>query len=229
MCHPTDQGHLITHKQCSETCRRIPPLCPRNHSCNKLCRENCGECLVRVEDTRLPCGHFAFSPTCDSVKDDSSRRKLSQRCKEKVLHTFKICGHTCETACGNANCELPLCPELCNRILECGHLCRNKCNSCKSNHSCNQRCERTLFCGHICGRKCHGADPCQPCSEKCSVSCVHSKCAGKCSYVVSYSQCLLHVVVNISFRPSHQHAVFCSVHHVLRTVIGSAFIRESAA
>ena len=190
MCHPTDQGHLITHKQCTEPCRRFPPRCPRNHPCNKLCREDCGECLVRIEDTRLPCGHLAFSPTCDSVRDDSSRKKLSQRCQEKVMHTFTVCGHECETACANANSQLPICPKLCDTMLECGHPCQNKCKSCKAgDHSCKQKCERTLFCGHICGRECHGGDPCPPCHKKCSVSCVHSKCVGKCSNIVS---CRLH-------------------------------------
>ncbi len=127
MCHPTDQGHLITHKQCTEPCRRFPPRCSRNHPCNKLCKEDCGECLVRVEDTCLPCGHYVFSPTCDSVRDDSSRKKLSEICQEKVTHTFTACGHKCETTCANASSQHPICPELCNVMLECGHPCDNKC------------------------------------------------------------------------------------------------------
>ncbi len=185
MCHPTDQGHLITHMQCAQPCKRIPPSCPRNHPCTKLCREECGKCVARVEDTLLPCGHIVVSPTCDSVKDDSSKKKLSKKCQENVMHTFTACGHVCETDCSNANAERPNCPELCNKTLECGHPCQKKCGSCERAHSCKQKCERTLFCGHICGSKCHGTDPCPPCDKKCPVSCVHSECGGKCRNIVS--------------------------------------------
>ena len=60
------------------------------------------------------------------------------------------------------------------------------CRLCKDgNHSCKLKCERTLFCGHVCGRPCHGSEKCPPCNKKCSVTCLHSKCLGKCSNVVS--------------------------------------------
>lgn len=126
MCHPIDQRHLITHRQCTQPCRRIPSKCPMNHPCTKLCNEDCGRCLEIVEDTIIPCGHIAKNPTCDSVRDDESLLVLAKQCRQKVLHNFSPCGHKFETHCGNANAVNPICPGLCGEILECGHPCQNR-------------------------------------------------------------------------------------------------------
>lgn len=125
MCHPADKHHLITHRQCTQPCRRIPTNCPRNHPCTKLCKETCGECLEIVENTLLPCGHLAINPTCDSVRDDEKKQELARRCEQLVSFTFDPCGHSCETTCGNAKSDTPLCPATCGEKLEsCGHPCQ---------------------------------------------------------------------------------------------------------
>jgi len=126
MCHPTDQRHLITHRKCTQPCRRIPPNCPRNHSCKRLCNEECGECLEIVEDMVLPCGHMVLGPSCDSVRDDDSLKKLAMKCKHRVFHTFYPCEHHCETTCGNASSEHPRCPGVCGKTIDCGHPCQNR-------------------------------------------------------------------------------------------------------
>ncbi|KAL7541149.1 LOW QUALITY PROTEIN: hypothetical protein ACHAXR_010669 [Thalassiosira sp. AJA248-18] len=83
-------------------------------------------CLEIVEDTILPCGHAAKSPTCDSVRNDHSLKELAQKCDQSTFHVFSPCGHECETTCGNAKSDTPLCPGLCGKMLECGHPCQHR-------------------------------------------------------------------------------------------------------
>jgi len=187
MCHPTDRSHIVTHKQCTQPCRRIPLKCPHNHPCKRRCNEECGPCLhVLDEEVILPCGHTVTSPTCDSVCDATSRKKLAKKCREEVTFAFLPCNHRCTTTCANMNSEHPVCPSICGETLACGHKCQLRCSSCKTmGHSCEQKCERTLFCGHVCGRPCHGDEKCPPCNNKCEVACEHSMCSGKCRNVCS--------------------------------------------
>eukprot|EP00804_Cyclotella_cryptica_P021863 CCRYP_000836-RA/>CCRYP_000836-RA protein AED:0.40 eAED:0.12 QI:0/0/0/0.5/1/1/6/0/1669 len=117
-CHPTDLNHALAIKQCVQPCRRIPTECPHNHSCQKLCNENCGPCATKVEDVKLLCGHLAVSPTCDSVRNDDAIRQLSSQCKEMVEFTFAGCNHTCMTTCGNSQSEHPICNAKCRGDLK---------------------------------------------------------------------------------------------------------------
>lgn len=126
MCHPTDRGHIVIHKQCTQPCRRIPPKCPRNHRCPKLCNEKCGACVQTVEPTMLPCGHVAKTPSCDSVRDGEALEALSKKCSEKVSFTFPSCNHLCDTTCGNAHSKNPVCPSACGHEMECGHFCQRR-------------------------------------------------------------------------------------------------------
>lgn len=125
MCHPTDRSHIVTHKQCTQPCRKIPLKCPHNHPCKRRCNEECGPCLhVLDEEVILPCGHTVPSPTCDSVCDATSRKKLAKKCREEVTFTFLPCNHRCTTTCANVNSEHPACPSICGETLGCGHNCQ---------------------------------------------------------------------------------------------------------
>lgn len=179
-CHPTDKEHLNAHKFCVNQCRRIPPECPFNHPCTKLCNEKCGKCETTVQSIKLLCGHVLDNPKCHEVRNDEAIAECSRRCSAKVSHYFEGCGHTCTTTCRNAQNEHPVCPGLCKVEMGCGHLCVNKCSSCKD-HACNNKCKRLLLCGHTCNQRCHGETPCPPCSDECENVCVHSKCMKKCS------------------------------------------------
>lgn len=125
-CHPTDKEHRNTHRFCVEHCRRIPSECPFNHPCTKLCNEKCGKCETTVQSITLLCGHILENPKCHEVRNDEAITERSKRCPERIIHTFKGCGHTCRTTCGNTQTEYPICPGKCDVAMDCGHLCVNK-------------------------------------------------------------------------------------------------------
>lgn len=125
-CHPTDKTHVLAHKQCCEPCRRIPPDCDRNHACTKLCKDDCGACVVTVEPIELKCGHIVEKPRCHDVRNTDAIYKLSQKCTVPVNHVFNSCGHSTKTTCKNALSQNPKCPLKCGRNLDCGHACVNR-------------------------------------------------------------------------------------------------------
>ncbi len=125
-CHPTDKSHVLAHKQCCEPCRRFPPECKRNHACQKLCKDDCGPCTTIMEPIKLPCGHVKQNPQCHDVRNEDAIMKLSRKCTESVIHTFRLCGHSAETPCRNALSQDPECPLKCGKILDCGHACVNR-------------------------------------------------------------------------------------------------------
>ena len=46
---------------------------------------------------------------------------------------------------------------------------------------CKRICDRLLFCGHRCKQYCHEGNKCPPCKNKCTVSCGHTECDESCS------------------------------------------------
>ena len=125
-CHPTDRSHLIAHKQCLEPCRRIPPECHLNHPCQKRCNQECGRCETVVDPVILTCGHNLEKPYCFEVRDQKAIERRSKECREKVEHTFSTCGHVATTTCRNSQSNTPKCPALCEKKMECDHLCQKR-------------------------------------------------------------------------------------------------------
>jgi len=128
-CHPVDRTHELAQRECCEPCRRFPPECNRDHPCPKLCKDECGPCLVDVRPVQLICGHWADFARCHDVRNDEALKELSGRCRTSVLHEFQNCGHNVETTCGNSRSTVPICPATCSEIAPCGHPCANKCVS----------------------------------------------------------------------------------------------------
>ena len=60
---------------------------------------------------------------------------------------------------------VPACTLACFSILDCGHLCRQKCHprSLHDHMPCTDRCKKTLECGHKCDKLC--GEPCGDCSQ----------------------------------------------------------------
>ena len=54
-CHKGKQHDEIL---CTKPCTRT---CPEGHPCTKKCKEECGNCLVKILKM-LPCGHEVIDP-----------------------------------------------------------------------------------------------------------------------------------------------------------------------
>ncbi|CAG8855709.1 19761_t:CDS:2, partial [Gigaspora margarita] len=68
-------------------CVRLHPDC--QHPClNKMCGEECGECLFSVENITLSCGHEYKNTKC---RDKKNIDKLL--CHEEVQRELPKCGH----------------------------------------------------------------------------------------------------------------------------------------
>ena len=76
--------------------------------------------------------HLATEETHLGFFDDwlTSRQKAIERrskeCREKVEHTFSTCGHVAMTTCRNSQSNTPKCPALCEKKMECDHLCQKR-------------------------------------------------------------------------------------------------------
>jgi hypothetical protein len=81
----------------------------------------------------------------------------------------------------DVNSEGFRCPEKCDHVLKCGHVCPGSCGTCifkekngtmKTQHKiCNKRCQRPhSTCNHLCDRLCHADEPCPLCRQNCEGS-----------------------------------------------------------
>ncbi|XP_008187018.2 NFX1-type zinc finger-containing protein 1 [Acyrthosiphon pisum] len=184
------------------------------HKTIKKCYEKKPKCTTKCTD-RLQCGHacvldchkdndpthenYTCSKQCSKLnvncsQDHKCRKKCYERCSKCLIKVDKIleCGHlkksvNCSDDIKNIQCSKHL---PCNRILLCGHKCRQmcyeKCKECKvmitkthpkcghtskiecqikpeRNVICLRKCTRTMSCGHKCKYRC-GID-CDP--KKC--------------------------------------------------------------
>ncbi|CAG8682106.1 24657_t:CDS:10, partial [Gigaspora margarita] len=84
-CHSDDPQHVGVF--CRKDCVRLHPDC--QHPClNKMCGEECGECLFSVENITLSCGHEYKNTKC---RDKKNIDKLL--CHEVVQRILPKCGH----------------------------------------------------------------------------------------------------------------------------------------
>lgn len=205
-------GH-IDSVPCSSL--RLPRLCQVETWLTLSCgHQNKGKCcdLERICDspcgTELPCGHLC-QRKCHLTMDPEDHTK---QCMEPCNRLKRNCqaNHPCDKACFKAcdpcdapvNVDLPCghhqsdlicsinlvefdCMSKCNRLLSCGHNCRQFCYECKEgcgpcpnvglvqltcghsekvpcaqlkSHKCSQPCAKLLSCGHPCPLNC--GDPC---------------------------------------------------------------------
>lgn len=180
---------------------------PCGHQCSLLCHSY--DLEHTTEKTRCPnrCGKKC-------KRGHSCRQMCNVECKCLVRKkfTFKKCGHTVPLRCYQFNKNIK-CPEMCNKILRCGHKCHNKCvekceymcqivvdGQCEhvkvkcweksllnSNQKCSIACSQTLSCGHACSGtcgNCHQGRFHKQCQEMCSrVLVCGHPCSAPCAVV----------------------------------------------
>ena len=182
-CH-SDSMHQVF--LCPQPCERLHTPC--QHSCQKqTCGEDCGPCLVKIDDVQLLCGHTMDKVHCYRTQD------LGQiQCPVQVQKIVPECNHTVDVACfRDVASKLFSCPIPCNAMLACGHSCSGTCSSCKQRDAegrivvkhvpCLKTCGRKSgTCNHTCPRRCHNSKECGPCLAPCEVRCAHSKCTLRC-------------------------------------------------
>jgi hypothetical protein len=178
-CHSEGMHNVFA---CPLACQRLHSPC--NHSCQKeTCGEECGLCLVKLNNIELPCGHTKDNVACHLNQD------LSQvRCTALVWKQVPECKHMVQVeCCRDVASALFRCPTACETILACGHLCSGTCGRCNkrdaSNHLmidhllCTKVCARPSgTCNHTCRKPCHSGKECGPCLSPCEVrsfQCLH--------------------------------------------------------
>ncbi|KAF2450310.1 NFX1-type zinc finger-containing protein 1 [Karstenula rhodostoma CBS 690.94] len=180
-CHSESMHQVFP---CPQPCQRLHDPC--RHLCQKRCGEDCGRCLVKLDDVELPCGHFKHNISCYMAQVPNLIP-----CTIQVEKKVPACNHLVQVPCGkDVTADNYECPTPCSRLLECGHPCPGTCSQCKpktgesaaTHQKCRKVCGRKMgACNHTCQKPCHEGEACGTCSEPCEVRCKHSKCTAKCS------------------------------------------------
>ncbi|PKC62918.1 P-loop containing nucleoside triphosphate hydrolase protein, partial [Rhizophagus irregularis] len=180
-------------KQCFETCGRCNHLIgkvklPCNHEIQN------GRCWQNQDKETLYCKELVTKKllNCEHYKEIRVRNFLytsvkNVECREKCKELLK-CGHECLNECSECQ-KYSILPENSkneNKVENIKEFKRNQHGKCK------HICERLLFCGHICKQYCHEGNDCPPCENKCTVSCEHAACNKNCAEpcVVCAEKCL---------------------------------------
>lgn len=181
-CHSESMHEIFS---CPQPCQRLHNTC--NHNCQKpTCGEDCGLCMVKMNDVQLPCGH-----SMDDVPCHTSQQPERIRCGVAVRKEIPICKHMVEVPCSRDVTYASFqCPAACESILACGHLCPGTCGSCTRRNTTNEPTTKHASCAKVCGRRfracnhtcprlCHGGGVCGPCASECEVSLMRicSKCS----------------------------------------------------
>jgi hypothetical protein len=159
---------------CGKPCPRIRSSC--DHKCPKLCGEDCGPCMTKIQDVELPCGHIKKAVFCHQMPN----LKVI-KCDVKVEKTVSKCGHKIQVGCfKDVTSPIFRCPEPCTEMLSCGHNCSGSCGNCLEelhdgkrvfkHPDCSKTCDRPHgVCNHRCPRKCHDGESCGYCEANCEV------------------------------------------------------------
>lgn len=161
---------------CPQPCQRLHSLC--KHSCQKAtCGEDCGVCLVKLDNVPLPCSHLMDNVACHQTQEV---HKI--KCDTIVSKQVPSCGHIVQTKCWqdvtaeNFKCRTP-----CGANLPCGHSCPGSCSRCQvknpdgntaiKHQKCTKICGRGYgTCNHVCPQQCHDGVDCGLCTAQCEVS-----------------------------------------------------------
>lgn len=171
-CH-SEAMHKVWH--CEMPCQRRHDPC--EHACQKpTCGDNCGLCMMEIDNVPLPCGHTQDQVLCYKTLD-----RDSIRCGVLVQKEVLGCNHTIDVKCCiDVSHEKFVCPYPCAEILPCGHGCPGSCGGCKGKNTEGQVTTKHIDCTKICGRKhgtcnhnckkkCHGGGDCGLCQQPCEV------------------------------------------------------------
>lgn len=192
LCHGYDRLH--EQYKCKEPCTRT---CKHGHRCSLECSDDCKECTVMVATYFEECGHTCDVPCCEAEEGPLCSQecdrllecghrcalKCREPCECKTLVTaVASCGHDVTVECSLSKSRVEVqkrCGMPCERVLPCGHPCRERCNaecgtmcaervlvkcdnghesetlcSLSSVHVCEQPCDKQLTCGHKCQSYC---------------------------------------------------------------------------
>ncbi|TGO45849.1 hypothetical protein BCON_0361g00090 [Botryotinia convoluta] len=121
-CH-SDSMHDVF--KCPQPCQRLHTPC--NHSCQKqTCGEDCGLCMVKLDNIILPCNHLKDNVPCYQAQDPGSIK-----CNVRVQKQVPGCNHTVEAPCFQDVTNPSFrCPAACGITLACGHRCPGSCGRC---------------------------------------------------------------------------------------------------
>lgn len=172
-CHSKAMHEVF---KCEQPCQRRHKLC--NHSCQKpTCGEDCGSCMVVLDDIQMPCGHFKNRVPCHLTQDTDALE-----CSVIITKTVPGCRHKVRVeCCQNVNEDSYKCPHPCETPLTCGHPCPGSCGRCNKKDlkggtilehtKCDRVCGRHFAtCNHACPRRCHDGSDCGMCLLRCEVS-----------------------------------------------------------
>ena len=182
-CHSESMHQVFS---CPQPCERLHMPC--HHKCQKeTCGEDCGSCLVNLDNVQLLCRHTKDNVACYLTQDLSK-----VRCTVPVQKYVAECNHTVEVWCSQDVSSADFsCPTPCNTALACGHPCPGTCSTCRQKDTegqpfvkhlqCSKICGRRFAtCNHTCPRLCHEGTECGLCQAPCDVRCAHSKCPLRC-------------------------------------------------
>ncbi|NXQ36607.1 ZNFX1 protein, partial [Alaudala cheleensis] len=183
------QNHPETKTQVStgEDFNRVPEggctrPCEFRLSCGHVCARACHPYDPEHKDYKClkPCQKVLCA---DGHRCPKSCYEHCGKCMVKVEKTIAKCGHMQMVPCHIPEWEFT-CLEPCQKLLKCGHRCRNSCGQ-----LCTERCPvkvtATLKCGHeqkvSCWVTSMGREESVKCESKCSVTlaCGHI-CSGSC-------------------------------------------------
>ncbi|CAI2182855.1 2804_t:CDS:10, partial [Funneliformis geosporum] len=211
LCHSDDPQHLKT--KCQKRCTKLHSEC--NHTCPKLCFEDCGMCNFSMGDIILPvCGHILKNAKCWQ-----NQKKEELKCFTSVPTVLPGCGHTktiyCYESVDNVKCmvrvekKLPscehsktvFCDQICGKTLNCNHECLDRCHGCqnlsktpgeykiKDDINCGiVPIERTKHakCKHICNKSLFCG---HMCAKNCHEGSACSPCSARCTISCDHSSC----------------------------------------
>lgn len=173
-CHSESMHEVF---KCPQPCQRLHAPC--NHSCQKqTCGEDCGVCIVKLNNVLLPCEHLKDDVPCYQAQDLDTIK-----CVITVRKQVPMCDHVVEVPCHQDIAALSFkCPSKCETDLACGHRCPGTCGRCNSNtedglvvkhQKCTKVCGRPFSaCNHTCRNACHDGTDCGLCFARCGV-CSH--------------------------------------------------------
>ncbi|CAB4399021.1 unnamed protein product [Rhizophagus irregularis] len=172
-------GHTCP-KPCFETCGRCEyPISKVKLPCNHEIQN--GRCWQNQDKERLYCIELVTKKllNCEHYKEIQCSESVENvKCRDKCKKLLK-CGHECLNECSECqkNSILPENSKNESKVENRNELERNQHGECK------HICERLLFCGHICKQYCHmhEENDCPPCENKCTVSCEHATCNKNCA------------------------------------------------
>jgi hypothetical protein len=174
-CHSESMHQVFP---CPQPCQRLHRPC--GHGCKKAtCGEDCGVCLVPLDNVLLPCSHSKDGVPCHQSQDTNQIK-----CVVVVEKRVPDCGHVIQAQCWrDVASETFSCPVSCDANLPCGHRCPGSCGRCRKKGADNnltspsiehRRCakvcgRRFATCNHNCQKLCHDGIGCGLCLSPCEV------------------------------------------------------------